>query len=265
MRYALIDNHRREAAPGLSGSCPGCGQAMIAKCGNQRIHHWAHKGVRSCDPWWEPETVWHRDWKERFDESWQEVILVEGTGRKHIADVRTELGLVLEFQHSHISPVERRSREAFYRNMVWIVDGTRLKRDLPKFAGSRRSFGITPWRGIFTTPFPDECFPRDWLDSTVPVFFDFCGVAPLSPTADVEHRFLWGLLPGRAAGRAVVVAMDRQRLVLSTRTRSEILPAGKIVAALDARFRAERARAMIQASRHRPRPVWRPRRRTRRF
>lgn len=262
MRYALIDNHRREAEPGLSGICCGCGQAMIAKCGNQRVHHWAHKGVRSCDPWWEPETAWHRGWKQQFDKSWQEVILVEG-GQKHIADVRTDLGLVLEFQHSHISPVERRSREAFYCNMVWIVDGTRLKRDLPRFAANRPSFGITPWRGFFTTPFPDECFPRNWLDSAAPVFFDFGGMAPVPPTAEVERRLLWGLLPGRAAGRAVVVAMDRQRLVLATRTRSEILPARKIVAGLDARFRAERARAMIRTSRHRLRPVWRCRRTSR--
>ncbi|OCX22857.1 hypothetical protein QV13_05280 [Mesorhizobium hungaricum] len=264
MRYALIDNHRREAAPGLSGIYCGCGQTMIAKCGSQRIHHWAHKGVRSCDPWWEPETAWHRSWKQQYHTSWQEVIVIEG-GQKHIADVRTNAGLVLEFQHSHISPVERQSREAFYGNMIWIVDGTRLKRDLPRFADHRRAFGTTPWRGLFTTPFPDEYFPRDWLDSTVPVFFDFAGIAQLHPNSDVEHRFLWGLLPGRAAGRAVVVAMDRQRLVLATRTRSEILPARKIVAALDARFRAERARAMIRASRHRLRPVWRRRRRTPRF
>ena len=60
MRYALINGERHEAEHRLVGTCPGCAQAMIAKCGDQRIHHWAHKGRRVCDPWWEPETPLHR-------------------------------------------------------------------------------------------------------------------------------------------------------------------------------------------------------------
>ena len=51
-------------------------------------------------------------------------------GTRHVADSKTETGLVVEFQHSHLSTVERREREAFYDNLIWIVDGTRLKRDL---------------------------------------------------------------------------------------------------------------------------------------
>ena len=35
--------------------------------------------------------------------------------------------LVIEFQHSHMDAQERTSREKFYKNMVWVVDGTRLK------------------------------------------------------------------------------------------------------------------------------------------
>jgi hypothetical protein len=265
MQYALIDDQRREAAPGLRGTCPGCGQATIARCGHFRIHHWAHKGSRSCDPWWEPETAWHRAWKEQFDKSWREVVLAEATGQKHIADVRSDHGLVLEFQHSHISPAERRSREIFYRTMVWIVDGTRRKRDLPRLAAGRRSLAVTPWRGIYTTPFPDACFPRDWLDCTVPVFFDFAGADPLERGFDIERRLLWGLLPGRADRRAVVVTLDRQRLVLSARTRPEIIPSRKIVCALDVRFRAERVQAMMESRRYRARPAWRRRPRTARF
>ena len=42
MRFALIDKRRVEACPGLTGLCPNCGQKVIAKCGSQRIHHWAH-------------------------------------------------------------------------------------------------------------------------------------------------------------------------------------------------------------------------------
>ncbi|RUV66122.1 competence protein, partial [Mesorhizobium sp. M5C.F.Cr.IN.023.01.1.1] len=74
MRYALVNDERREAEPGVAGTCPGCGQPMIAKCGDQRIHHWAHRGMRTCDPWWEPETPWHRSWKAQFPPHWQEVV-----------------------------------------------------------------------------------------------------------------------------------------------------------------------------------------------
>ena len=45
MRFALIDKRRVEACPGLTGLCPNCGQKVIAKCGSQRIHHWAHYNV----------------------------------------------------------------------------------------------------------------------------------------------------------------------------------------------------------------------------
>lgn len=268
MRYALVRDQRHEAEPGLSGICPGCGQAMTAKCGNQRIHHWAHKGARSCDHWWEPETPWHRAWKREFQDTWQEVILRDELAQKHVADVRTDLGLVLEFQHSYLSPLERQSREAFYRNMSWIVDGMRRKRDLPRFMEGRRSFQISPWQGVYTTPFPQECFPQDWLDSAVPVFFDFTGMDPIDRRTCVERRLLWGLLPGRADGCAVIVALDRQRLVLSARTRPQIIPARKMVDALGARFRALRAQAVIEVRRYPIDRAWRrrrPRRRTPRF
>ena len=258
MRYALINAERHEAEPRLVGTCPGCAQAMIAKCGDQRIHHWAHKGMRVCDPWWEPETPWHRAWKREFDDAWQEVILHDELAEKHIADVRTDHGLVLEFQHSHISPLERQSREAFYRNMAWIVDGTRRKRDLPRFIDGHRSLRPTPWRGIYATPFPQVCFPSDWLDRAVPVFFDFAGMEPLDQRAGIERRLLWGLLPGRADGHAVIVALARQRLVLAARTRPQIVPAREIVVTLGYRYRAAR----VEARRYAGLPAWR--RRTRR-
>lgn len=45
------------------------------------------------------------------------------TGEKHIADVKNSNGLVLEFQHSPIHPKEVNSREKFYEEMIWVVDG----------------------------------------------------------------------------------------------------------------------------------------------
>lgn len=54
-------------------------------------------------------------------------------GELHIADVITERGTVLEFQHSPISSMERASRENFYKRLIWVVNGLRVDRDLITF------------------------------------------------------------------------------------------------------------------------------------
>src|SRR5262249_39418969 len=135
MKFALVDGERREAKPGLSGKCPGCGNAVIAKCGELRVWHWAHWRKRDCDRWSEPETEWHRAWKNQFPEGWQEIIHQSQSeaGERHIADVKTESGVVLEFQLSHLPREEREARENFYRNMVGVVYGLRRVRDRPRF------------------------------------------------------------------------------------------------------------------------------------
>ncbi len=60
MKFAHINGYKVEATKGAKGSCPSCGSDLIAKCGEAKINHWAHKGKKSCDPWWENETDWHR-------------------------------------------------------------------------------------------------------------------------------------------------------------------------------------------------------------
>lgn len=65
------------------------------------------------------------------------------SGEKHIADVCTKYGLVIEFQHSYICPEESLSRERFYKNMVWVVYVTRLQRDFVRFVrGSKESIKL---------------------------------------------------------------------------------------------------------------------------
>ena len=126
MKFALVDNQKIEASKGLKGICPICHQPVIAKCGEIKMDHWAHKSLAQCDKWWEHETEWHRSWKNKFPLDWQEVIAIdEMTGEKHIADIKTDKGMVIEFQHSNISAEERISREKFYKNMIWVIDGTR--------------------------------------------------------------------------------------------------------------------------------------------
>jgi hypothetical protein len=173
MRFALINNERIEASPGLKGICPCCAQAVIAKCGIQRIHHWAHVSLQDCDRWWESETEWHRRWKNHFPVEWQETIMRDKqTGEIHIADVRTIHGLVIEFQHSAIDPTELTARQNFYGNMVWIVNGMRSPKAYERFQRNKNLLPTTS-DGLFKLSSPEICFPAAWLKGFIPVIFDF--------------------------------------------------------------------------------------------
>lgn len=210
MKYALIDGQKTEPRPKLKGFCPHCGNPTIAKCGDIKVWHWAHKGKRSCDPWWENETEWHRAWKNNFSEGWQEQSFIDNhTNEKHIADVCTEKGLIVEFQHSFLKPDERQARENFYKKMVWVVDGTRRVRDYPRFNNEKEFFGQTHKAGLYIVSSPEECFPKDWIDSTKPVIFDF------KKNYEVEEgeETLWCLPPYNKKGPAVVIALDRKNFV----------------------------------------------------
>jgi len=213
MKYALINDQRVEATSKGKATCPICGTVVIAKCGTRRIHHWAHKGLENCDPWKESETLWHRAWKDKYPTDWQEYTQHDPqTGEKHIADVRTVHGLVIEFQHSHIDPKERIAREQFHKNMFWMVDGTRLKRDLPRFDKGKSNFRHTPLKGFFIANLPEEIFPEEWLESSAPVVFDFVGLSSLS-SPDFIREHLWCLYPGRADGNIIVAVMSRSEFV----------------------------------------------------
>jgi competence protein CoiA len=202
MKLALVDGQRQEAQPDLSGKCPICEQNLVAKCGKERIWHWAHKGSRRCDPWWENETEWHRKWKAEFPEAWQEIVHHADDGTKHIADIRTEHGWVIEFQHSSIRPEERRSRDAFYRQLVWVVDGTRRKRDAGQFERTWNDGmpvgNAYPLRRLYT----DDCtLLSEWTDSATPIFFDF------------GQQALWWILPGRLKGWVYVALLPRNQFI----------------------------------------------------
>ena len=129
MQYALVNSIRMQAFPGGKGVCPTCDRDLIAKCGNRIMHHWAHDHRQNCDPWWENETRWHREWKNQFPEECREISHRDPNGEIHRADLKTSTGIVIELQHSAISDSERLSREEFYRNLVWVVDGTSFQKN----------------------------------------------------------------------------------------------------------------------------------------
>ena len=161
--------------PRQRGRCLYCGEEAVSKCGRIKIWHWSHKRDGSCDPWWDAESEWHRSWKNQFPAEWQEVVHTdEETGKRHVADVKTDKGMVIEFQRSPISLEEMRSREGFYGNMIWVVDGDRGSTDPDHFRMGRSAepvqldplaYGVKWWG-------PGHLL-RNWSEASAPVFIDF--------------------------------------------------------------------------------------------
>ncbi len=233
MRYAIVDGQRREAARGLEGTCPGCGDPLQPRCGEVRVHHWAHRGTRHCDHWWENETDWHRAWKDAFPVDWQEVRQQAADGEWHIADVTSPYRGVLEFQHSAISPDERRSREHFYQRMAWVVDGHGRMRDLKAFECALKEGSLVSDQPIqYLVPIGGNLILGRWLESRVPVFFDF-GMHDwglLSRMA--KEPILWRYSGVRGGSRACLAPVRRSRFLAHYKSADEPLKAMKFPAAL---------------------------------
>lgn len=213
MRFAISNDERIEAEPGRTAICIGCGQPMLAKCGEVKVWHWAHKGERKCDPWWESETGWHRGWKALYPVEWQEVIHYSETGEKHIADVKTNLGWVVEIQHSFLDQNERKSREDFYEKLIWVVDGKRRKRDHKKFIDAINRGGVISNAPLFIRKVSQRscALISDWESSDAPVFFDF-GDRVKSGEAEIE--IVWWLLPKDHHGKRNYLMLEpKSRLV----------------------------------------------------
>lgn len=189
--------------PEFSGQrafCPVCGSEVVARCGRVNAWHWAHLSTTECDSWHESETEWHRQWKAEFPEANQEIVHFDSTtGEKHIADVKLDSGLVLEFQHSPISTEELASRCNFYKNILWIVDSrsnadlkrllSGLGRRQPNLLLQRKNTAGLSWEfwdicsrllvpnaEIYRIDDPWSVFRKGWnLDH--PVVFDFSSEA----------------------------------------------------------------------------------------
>lgn len=110
------------AEPDLEGRCPTCHQQCIPKCGEIKTWHWAHKSLKDCDRWAEPEGEWHYGWKKLAGLENCEVTIRKPEGI-HRADIKLPDGLVIELQHSTLPTADVRDRETFYGRMIWIIDG----------------------------------------------------------------------------------------------------------------------------------------------
>lgn len=112
--------------------------------------------------------------------------------------MKTDRGLVLEFQHSFLPHDEREAREKFYQKMVWVIDGLRRKRDMAQFAASLDAGTVVLRKpAIVSVLWKKGALLRDWGASRVPVYFDFG-----KPT-------LWRLNPSGSHGRAYLSPMQK--------------------------------------------------------
>ena len=154
MNIALKNNKRVEASPGQTASCPVCGDSVVSKCGQIKVWHWAHKSA-DCDHWSEPESEWHKNWKNKFPLHWQEVVI-----GKHRADIKTPVK-VIEIQSSNISSGDIIERERFYGDMIWILKGEDFEDNFElRHRGDIHTFR---WK-----------HPRKvWWNAKMPIFIDF--------------------------------------------------------------------------------------------
>jgi len=120
MLYAIDQSGKKTGArPGALGHCPACGAEMTPKCGDINVWHWAHKTESACD--YEPETLWHSELKRMWAFENQEIVKTK-LGQKRIADIITNSGTTIEFQHSPISVRTVSAREYFWNKMIWVFD-----------------------------------------------------------------------------------------------------------------------------------------------
>ena len=219
LQYAIVNGLRIKPKKGLDGICPNCGSKVIAKCGEERVHHWAHQARRNCDPWHENETQWHRDWKNQFPEEWQEIPHRAIDGEKHIADLKRPDGLVVEIQYSHIDQEERRKREEFYNTLIWIVSGVRLKRSIP---GMEEALGYgrlihekPPIYSVFTY---ESQLLQKWVTSKKTVFFDFEEhIVGAKRIGNVREPVVWRLDPSSSEDTSYLTPIYKSQLVSDIR------------------------------------------------
>ncbi len=156
MIWAIKDNQKIKASPKDKAKCPICNSEVISKCGNIKIWHWSHKSNKDCDDWYEPESEWHKNWKDKFPKECQEF-----TMGRHRADIRTKSRWIIELQNSSISSEEIKDREEYYKKMVWLLNGKTIGKGLVL----KNKNGIITFR--WKTP------PKSWWSSNKEIYIDF--------------------------------------------------------------------------------------------
>ena len=222
MKFGLINGQRIVAKPGIRGVvCPKCRTELVAKCGEIRVHHWAHKNKLQCDDWIEDDNDWRSDWLKAFPEDWQEP-LIECNGESHFADIRTPSNTIILLHQLHLTSETIRLREDFYQTPVWVVNSGRYKNEVTRFlrsfektwiSGTGQSIGNTDVKKISEFNV-DKVFRKEWLTSQFPVFFDYT-----TTNGDKEHGYgcmldyVWCLMPYSVQGFRILFKYSKNELI----------------------------------------------------
>lgn len=184
MKFAVDTDGKRIQATvsGARANEPGTNWPVVAKVGEVMMPHWARLPGGTPDPWSEPETEWHRTWKERLvPDDWQEYTF---PGGQHRADAIGAGGVVVEFQHSSIDPLTIRARETYYlahaKGLVWVFDaqGWALDKETLLKAKDGKAIEIR-WRSPRMSLFEVSC-PM-YLDVGNGMMFEVQHISTASP------------------------------------------------------------------------------------
>jgi competence CoiA-like predicted nuclease len=185
--FAISDNNERiPASPRTLGYCPVCKTRMIPRCGSKRKWHWSHKPKVTCDHWWENETPWHRQWKEKVPEEFREIV-IEKDGVKHIADIQFSSGVVVELQNSRLSFAEKGEREKFYQKMYWILNAENWN--------VKKLLDCNFFGDVLYSMKPRQDWFQDFLNF-IPIFLDLGGneIIQISEFSEIKKKevLFWG-------------------------------------------------------------------------
>ena len=164
--------------------CPACGAMLVLRKGKIVTHHFSHKSVKICDPWYTNKmSAWHLEMQSRFPPDCREVIIKnEEDTEYHIADVQINANgkkYVFEFQRSQISRNEFELRSQYYLSLgftlIWVFDFCNCK----------------PPKRIYyeNTPSSEKVISIKWPHSDRVRFLDYLDLSEFSNPDDFHLFF----------------------------------------------------------------------------
>lgn len=115
-----------DAIKGKHYYCPCCGEDLIIKRGEIKVHHFAHRSCSDCDDFYKPLTQWHLNWQREFPLESRDVPVMYN-GEVHRADILLKsINTVIEFQSTCLPPSEIKEVNEFFSqcgySVVWVFN-----------------------------------------------------------------------------------------------------------------------------------------------
>jgi hypothetical protein len=106
-------------------TCRCCSSQLQAVLQTDKAKHFRHASTDDCVSSTDDNLLlWHILWQSTVNVKNREYTMKENN-KRHRADIYIpENDYVIEIQHSHIDPDKIKEREIFYKNIIWIIDGT---------------------------------------------------------------------------------------------------------------------------------------------